>query len=213
MYKIASLNNYYPGVESISFDSEISLTDFDIVIIDPSDVSRSLPKNTPSSDNRIYVNGRDSHLVNDLMNRRRSEFSALVNNGKLIITFLTPLSTIIVSSPSLEKKVIDNYSWIPSANLKTFTHQIINGLGTGSQSIDDKHLFAPYYFAFQKNLVFGAYLDVTPDKFRYGEAFILNSANQVLGFSAKVSNGMIVFPILFIIPHFPSFFALNSLES
>lgn len=59
--------------------------------------------------------------------------------------------------------------------------------------VENNHLFSSYYLAFQKELTFSACVDITPDSFKYGEAFIQNSANRVVGFSAKISNGILVF--------------------
>lgn len=193
MYKIASVGNSFLGTELVNFDSAISLTDFDIVIIDPVHVGGSFPKFSTGADNRRNIRDKDAHILLDLMTRRKSEISALVNNGRMIVSFLAPLFDVVVSSPRLDKRILDNYSWISGEALRLFTHRIVDGLGTNLRCVNNKHLFSPYYFALQKELIFSAYVNDLTDNFKYGEPFIVNSANQIAGFTCKVSNGLMVF--------------------
>jgi hypothetical protein len=88
---------------------------------------------------------------------------------------------------------VNNYSWLPDDEKRRFTNRLIEGTGAGVKLVEKNHLFAPYFLAFQKDLIFQAYIDIPVPSFDLGDAFISNSADLVVGFSLKISKGNVVF--------------------
>jgi len=193
MYKIISISNKFHDIEVTSFPSNVSLTDFDIVIVDPTDIASSFPKTEPDSNNKRYILHQDAHVLSELIQRRNSEFFALLNKGRMIVSFLDPLFEVRLNSSSLKNVQINNYSWLPDEGKRRFVNRLISGSGTGLKLDEKNHLFASYFFAFQKDLNFTAYVDISTASFDLGDAFISNSADLVVGFSCKISNGIVVF--------------------
>jgi hypothetical protein len=126
--------------------------------------------------------------------RRQSEFSALLNKGRLVISFLDPLFEVRLSSHEIRSSPpINNYSWLPDEDKRRFTNRLINGSGTGMKLVQKDHLFSSYFSAYQKDLNFTAYIDILFSTFDLGEVFITNSTDLTVGFSLKISNGLVVF--------------------
>jgi len=194
MLRIISVENEFPDIETTSFSGNVSLTDYDVVIIDPTNVVSSFPDPSTDSSNRRFIGGQDAHYVLDIIQRRRSEVAALLNKGRLIVTFLDPLFDVKLTSKAFSSTIeINNYSWLPDDNRKRFVNRLIQGTGTGLHLVHKSHLFSSYYSAFQKDLSFNAYVDIPIAAFDLGDAFISNSADLVLGFSFNISNGIVVF--------------------
>lgn len=116
-----------------------------------------------------------------------------MNNGKVVVSFLTPANEVNLHSRGFRKGIkIHNYSWLPNEST-IFINRLVNGKGSGLTLVDKKHLFSPYYHAFRGALNFTAYVDIAASAFDIGEAILSNSADQVVGFSQKISNGTVVF--------------------
>lgn len=194
MYRIVSIENEFPDIETTDFSGDVSLTDFDIVIVDPTHVVSSFPKSEIDSNNKRYIGGQNAHSVLDVIERRRSEILALLNKGRLIVTFLDPLFDARLISQGFNSPIqISNYSWLPDDNRKRFVNRLIKGTGTGLKLVQKDHLFSPYFSAFQKDLSFDAYVDIQVSSFDLGDVFISNSTDLALGFSFNISNGIVVF--------------------
>ncbi|GEM_PF-5480509 len=193
MYKIISISNEFPNVETTDFSSNVSLTDYDIIIIDPAHVVSSFPKSGIESDNKRYIIQQNAHVLSELIQRRQSEISALLNKGKIIVSFLDPLFNVKLISNSIKNVEVNNYSWIPNDEKRRFTNRLIDGAGTGLNLVEKNHLFAPYFLVFQKEINFKAYIDISISAFDLGDVFAANSADLVVGFSFNISKGIVVF--------------------
>lgn len=194
MLKILSIENKFPDIKSAGFSGNISLTDFDIVIVDPSHVAASFPESKVDGNNNRYIAGQHAHILLETIHRRRSEFSALLNKGRMVVTFLDALFDVRLISQGFSNAVqINNYSWLPDDNKKRFINRLVNGTGAGLKLVQKDHLFSSYFYAFQKELTFNAYVDTPSSFFDLGEVFIANSTDLAAGFSLRISNGLVVF--------------------
>lgn len=191
--KIISIFNKLPDIETTTFSSNVSLTDFDIVVIDPAHVVSSFPKSELASDNKRQALQQNAHVLSELIYRRQSEISALLNKGKMVVSFLDPLYEVELASRNMKSTNVNNYSWLPDDEKRRFTNRLVDGTGTGLSLVEKNHLFAPYFLAFQKDLNFKAYVDISVAAFDLGDAFVANSADLVAGFSCKISKGVVVF--------------------
>lgn len=195
MLKIISLATKYNDIESTGVFSDLSLTDYDVVIIDPNDFTHSFPVSDLDSNNKRYIKGQSAHVLLEKMNRRSNEIKVLLDKGRLIIVFLDALFNVRLISLGLGNKAfpINNYSWIPDESKRRFTQRLITGTGTSLKLTRKDHMFSPYFYAFQKELSFHAYLDMPVDDFDLGDVFIANSTDLAVGFTMRVSNGVIAF--------------------
>ena len=193
MLKVISISKEYPKIDHAGFDSDVSFTDFDIVVIDPRNVASSFLDADQAEDNEYYIKGKNAHIVLEVMERRKSEFLALMNNGKVVISFLTPVYRVNLIGGALRGVIkIHNYSWLPDGSTG-FVNRLTDGKGYGLTLVAKKHPFSPYYHAFKGELNFTSYVDINDSAFDIGEAFLSNSAHQVVGFSQKFSNGTVVY--------------------
>ena len=67
MLKIISISNKFPDVETTDFSGNVSLTDFDVVIIDPLYVVNSFPASKIASDNERYINDIDNTIASQVV--------------------------------------------------------------------------------------------------------------------------------------------------
>lgn len=193
MYKVLSISKEYPEFEHAVFNSDVSFTDYDIVVIDPRSVEESFPKAEVAEDNKHYIRGRNAHELKEIMQRRQSEILALLNNGKMVISFLTPIYKVRLRSDSIKSgTTLHNYSWLPEES-SSFVNNLIEGKGSGITLVAKEHPFSAYFHAFKNALTFTAYVNISVQAFDKGEAILSNLASRVVSFSQKISNGAIVF--------------------
>jgi hypothetical protein len=190
MNRIVSLGCHFPTFDSCDFSEKKSLTDYDVVIIDPDGITASFPRpDKQDATNFIYWK-EDIHFFWELMRFRRSEINALLDNGKVIISFLAPIHDgLMQHSSKVRYSSITNYDWFE----KGFGYaSIIKGEGRVLKLVDNNNPFAGYYHAFKSDLYFSAYINITSDRFT-GKSFITNQTNHVVGFLEKIRNGFVVF--------------------
>lgn len=177
-------------ITSISFDGDSSFLDADVLIIDSYYIPR-LWKNAirwPDGITRLSsTSGSDS--VMSLFDRRKNEIDALLNAGKIVIAFL---GTIVFIDAQLKNTAshtpISNYSWLPLNPI--FLRTFRNGSGKTIKLIDDKHLFASYYKAFNKDLEYRVSLQ---ESGKGTDVFLINNVNSPVGWSVHYGKGYIFF--------------------
>ena len=128
-----------------------------------------------------------------LMHRRQEEIFALLNTGKIIISFLVPRFESKFALSNNKSTILNNYSWLPNNFDSHFIGRITSANGAGLKLISKNNLFTNYYHAFKGDLSFAAYINIDSSGFESGDVLITNFTNQVAGFSAKLLNGLIVF--------------------
>jgi hypothetical protein len=199
-HKIASVGKHYRGTEFVEFYGNESLTPFDIVIIDPTHVLLTSPGIRRDHNNFFEIKGNSVFEFTRVMTERRSELQALLANGKLIITFLSPPYNINYFASAGPTGHVGNYFWLPIHDA-TYIKKLLGVSGKGLRTYGDEkenHLFSNYYRAFKDDLYFDAYLNLDSSRFP-GDVFISNATQHVAGFSVNVEQGVIVF-----LPYYPS---------
>jgi hypothetical protein len=190
-YRLISVGIWYPEIEYTDFNSDVSLTDYDVVIINPLSVLEMMGVKL-EYDNIYNVVGTDARLVLSTIQRRKSEFSAILKSGKIVITFTTP-PFILNYRYSGHGGHFNTYSWISDFLPSSAFYNLQKGTGRGLKLIDKLNLFSNYYFAFKGDLIFNAYIDEVSAEYTYGDVFISNSVDQVVGFSISLLGGVIAF--------------------
>jgi hypothetical protein len=116
-----------------------------------------------------------------------------LENGKIIIAFLTPLIGGTVVRGGSEVDQADNYGWLPRGMASSLAPKLVSASGSELRLVDQAHPFANYYAAFRKDLRFSAYVDRAWGEFDGGVPFIANATNHVVGFSVNALHGVAVF--------------------
>ncbi len=194
MYKIISVN--YPissdKVKNIDFEGSESLLDADIIIIDPLPLAEIFLDKAyiRSYDKKkmLYKSNGSLH-IQSLFQKRNEEIRILLENGKVIISFLSP--SIVIDIESDEKKWISNYDFNDYFSVE-FIIYLKPGEGRTFILDNPKNPFSQYFKAFNKNLKSSAYFVYKKDTKKF-DFFLLNKAEKTVGFTAKLLNGLFAF--------------------
>src|SRR5690606_29940099 len=94
MIDIITVNYPLEGdrITNTKIDGDITLLDADVVICDPSEIRELWKDVKRGSDNIPYMYSPNSDRIRATLNSRKTEVESLLENGKIIISFLTPLS-------------------------------------------------------------------------------------------------------------------------
>ncbi len=168
-----------PEVLNTTFESHFSLLDADVLIIEPGKLDESMKRADPSA-------------MQDLVNRRTKEIQTLLENGKIVISFFAPISSISVGSQRRGTITLTNYSWLDDPWSDYITERLIGGTGHAISLSIPQHPFAPFYYAFRERLTYGAYLEKDLPT-AYSEGFLRNKAGKIVGASMRLTSGMVVF--------------------
>lgn len=92
MIDIVTVNYPLDGdrVVNTEVTGDITLLDADVVICDPSRIMSLWAQVERSKDNIRYLYSPYSDRIRDIINSRRVEIESLLENGKVIISFMTP---------------------------------------------------------------------------------------------------------------------------
>lgn len=191
MINIVTLN-YSLDVDNVvnsTIDGKETLLDADIIITNPSEYSNLWTSKT----RQVPVPHFYTSSIKAIFSSRRNELHTLLENGKILVVFMSPL--IIVKGKD-EYGAIDylsNYDFVPSAR-EFLSLKLTPGKSTVQNSIalsNPKHLFSSYYKAFKDNLEYTGYLDFDHnDEPNY---FLVNRSRKPVGFSLEIGKGLIVF--------------------
>lgn len=176
--------------ESIRFTAPRTFADSDAVIIDPQRIERLYPGKV-QPDNLRHVGVQDSVNAINQIDRRKKEIGSLLHNGRMVISFLTPVQTFVVKPTQTSQINMTNYDWLPDDLIRQ--HLIVNligGEGNSVVSTDQKHLFSQYYRAFKDSVHYHAYLQQGREEL---DIFITNTQGQPVGFSVNYLKGVFVF--------------------
>lgn len=145
------------AVIDTTFDSDVTLLDFDLVVIDVCALSRFF---APAERQRDASRLLALHLANeirDVFSERKRELATLFARGKMIIAFMAPLEHAFSLRDS-NRNFIDNYDWLPQPIDRLSCH-IKAGTGSTVTLTDPNSPIAPYHGAFKGRLRYCAYLD------------------------------------------------------
>jgi hypothetical protein len=194
MLKILSIEYHInsPDVKNIYFDDRQTLLDADIIVINPSFLSRFWVTDCVTWDDgrkRLYSR-KGSDKVKSIFDWRSQEFKSLLNAGKVVFAFMSPLDTILGEvRDTQEYRPITNYDWLPFE--KNLLIKLITS-GSGNEIIlrNASHPFAAYYKAFKDNIHYDAYLDTEDTD---SDTFLVNKAGKAVGYSLEFGKGMLIF--------------------
>lgn len=193
MTNIATLNFKLTGdnVVNTTIDGKETLLDADIVVTNPIEFSNVWAHHLL---NRNSLSSQISERIKSIFVSRKNELWTLLNNGKIIIVFLSPPKAVHVDTSTYSGyEYITNYDFLPSAK-ELLLQNLTPGKSSVANSIllaNPRHLFSQYLKAFKDELEYSAYLDIDiPENSDY---FLVNRSNRPVGFSIEAGNGLIVF--------------------
>lgn len=188
--KIFSIGFEFPGdfAENLSFRSEQSLLDADIVVFEPR-ISDYIT--TGSYRGKQMINHSDSFALQEDASHWRSELKVALNSGKTILVFLSKLEEVYVHTSDgelalNEKELISNYSAIP-LNLG----RIVPRRGKEIRVVKDLGVLAAYWKEFGRYSTYEVYLEGrTPEPI-----LTTKTGNKTVGCICRKGSGtMILLP-------------------
>ncbi len=212
MLSIVTLDHWIaaPQVVNATLESGHTLLDADIVIIDPSELSRLWSHVPADSDHRVRVSVRDGvQRIRAIFSRRRGELTCLLKNGRVVVAFMSRVDAALAEVPGERQyEIITNYDWLPGY-ARQVVERVKSGRGSPVLLKARSHVFAPYYGAFKDELAYEAYIDAEVDAsprplasdrrgrdaFARGSPqtyFLVNKAQKPVGCYLEVYAGLLV---------------------
>ncbi len=193
MLKIISVGLTFKSsdVLNINFEDKQTLLDSDIVIIDPESFNRYWKDAHVLKNGITYLSSSlGSNQIRKTFELRKKEITTLLDKGKVLITFLSPIQKIHAEINNGKCDDITNYDFLPDDEFYIL-NDLVNGKGDSIKLHNPKHLFANYYKAYQNELEYFAYFDIK--KIDSDNFFLLNKSDKLIGFSKNSKNGLLVF--------------------
>lgn len=193
MSNITTINYKLPGdkIVNSTIDGAETLLDADIVIINPVEFPNLWIHHFMSHNSVPYYYAT---RITSMFESRKKEMWTLLDNGKIIIIFLTPTKAAKAETNTLGSyDYITNYDFLPSAK-EFLTQSLVPGKSSTANSItlaNPSHPFSQYFKAFKDELEYSAYLDIEAPK--NSEYFLVNRSNRPVGFSMKAGKGNLIF--------------------
>jgi hypothetical protein len=181
----------HKDVRSVDFESNDSLLDADIVIIDPSKLARLWGAAKRYDDGILRLWSRQgSDKLLELLAWRQGEIQRLLQAGKIIFTFMAPLTGCecqIRNSSSYRR--VTNYDWVPE--IGKFLVEILE-TGSGSFLVLQKpdHPMAQFFRAFRDELSYKAYLHVRAE--RHKAYFATTKTGHPVAADFGIDNGHLI---------------------
>lgn len=195
MINIATVDYFLEGdgVMNTNLDGKETLLDADILVINPTDFHHYWSSASGLgilTSNERYIKYGYSSNIKTTFERRSNEISTLLNNGKIVLIMMSPVTSIKTALGSGKFESISNYDFLP----KGFhvSKHIKSGSGNSNALIlkDKSGIYSSYFKAFKNELKYSAYSDAT---FLDQHTFLTNKSDKAVGFSIKAKNGAIVF--------------------
>lgn len=189
--------NYFltgKGITNTEIDGDLTLLDADIVLCNPAEFKQLWSDDVKrGNDNIPYMYSPNSDRIRSTMNSRKKEIESLLDNGKVIISFLEPLSGFKAEiNNRSDYDLITNYDFLPLQQ-DYFLKRLIAGTSSSINSLKlnkGRSLFEQYFSAFRDTINYTAYLDIDGEGNK--DYFILNKAKRPVAAVHHVSNGLIV---------------------
>lgn len=196
MLNIITLN--YPllgeSIVNTEIDSDDTLLDADLVIINPSEFSSIWSEFVTTRTGSSTVYSPNSDIVRNIFASRRKEIETLLLNGKIIVTFIYPVVGFKAEVKNQSNfDIVTNYDILPISKNYLFNN-LTPGKSTGKNPItlsNTRSLFAPYFKAFKDELEYSAYLNI--EEKDNPNFFLFNRSNKPVGFLYPSNNGIIAF--------------------
>lgn len=195
MINIITVN--YPlngdGIINTTIDGDETLLDGDIVVFDPSEFSSLWELTKKGDDNVRRLFSPTSDQIRNTFSSRRREVEALLENGKVIISFLHPTSGFKGEIGNQSKyDIVANYDFLPLRQ-DFFLGKLKSGISSlnGALKLNkSKSPFNQFFSAFKSQIAYTSYFDLNASE--NPEYFILNKANKGIGVVLPVFEGLIV---------------------
>lgn len=197
MINIATVNYYLDDkkIVNTTINGYETLLDADVVIFDPSNFHKLWEENIRYNDANVgKVYSPISDQIRQIFNSRKNEVETLLENGKIIISILHPISGFNGEIGDESRyDVVTNYDFLPLPQ-----NYFLDGLKSGSSNQQNsikhnpkgKTIFSQFFHAFKDEIEYTAYFDF--DGTENQDYFILNKANRPIASFNKYSNGLII---------------------
>ena len=194
------------GIEDTSFYESLSFSDYDVVIIDPSNISDAwVSKIRAGNDGSLITysdtDGGFSKYLVEIMNMRSQETLLLLNRtGGIVICFLRSNMKVLSyarSSISVESSHLSIYSWIPHHFIaKKLVLSPYFGLtmrfGKEIGEINRSHPFGQYFLALRDKIFFEAIID-DESALKVSTIIARNKVGNVIALEIPFGKGKFIF--------------------
>ncbi|MCK4645574.1 MAG: hypothetical protein KAU46_04920 [Candidatus Aminicenantes bacterium] len=220
--KVASVNKNleHDLINNITLDSAHSLTDFDVVIIDPKGFSStwtspaSLGKITKDTTGIYYTDTRYDHgtgmQIFNIFSKRREEIKKLLSVSQgIVICYLRSSEDILNITHTLygnvTSEVLNIYSWLPQFDLERIEAGIIfyvnfpkninfiGRVGKEIPSIEQSHPFSKYFYAFKNQIHFECIIEPLKKMGKLLKAIAGNKVKEIISCEINIGGGKIIF--------------------
>jgi len=212
--KILSINKRFDhnSIYNSDFKNAPSFSDFDVVIIDPIDLSRLWTiRHSQTTSGEYYTDmRRDGGFGKDmytLFNRRKEEIEKLLKEAQgMVICYLRDLEPLLKVF-TVQKKTLDLtfYSWLPSCSFSwnenrlkrkisfpdNVKFQDRNGKSIGF--VERSHPFSKYFDGFKNQIKFECIIDHHTDMLKFLKVISRNKVNEIVSLEVPVEGGKIIF--------------------
>lgn len=198
--------------EKKSFRNSDAFSDYDIVIIDPQEVSHSWGDLSPDGYGcRKMIVGQDAGIgqsISEFMNRRSSETEMLFERtGGILVCLLREKGPVLErhtlgSLHSFEN--LDRYSWIPKSTFEKeskegkqeyffqgLSYSVISRHGKSIGEVNLNHPFSQYFRAFSEQIRFEVVVDLG-DVEQFSTIIAKNKAKEVISFELPIAQGRMI---------------------
>lgn len=198
MHKVISID-YRIGCKEVSnilFDEANTFLDADILVIDPSRISRFWDDRAVQMDDgsKRFFSRHGSDKIRYLLSHRKTEMETILANGKIVFVFCSPMNTVNAEVRNeREFQIMSNYDWLPFGMIDALDGFIIQGRGSTINLKQKNHPIAPYFEALKSGMEYLAYLKPSRSVFGEDFAFLENKSKNPVGFMLQIREGYMVF--------------------
>lgn len=220
--KVASVNKNleHDLINNITLDSAHSLTDFDVVIIDPKGFSStwtspaSLGKIKQDTDGIYYTDTRYDHGVGiqiyNIFSKRREEIKKLLSISQgIVICYLRSSESVLRIRHSiygnLIEEVLNIYSWLPEYSFERFENNIrfhgnfpddtnfVDRMGKEIVFVEQSHPFSKYFYAYKSQIHFECMIESLEKMEQFLKAIARNKVQEIISCEIDIKGGKIIF--------------------
>jgi len=195
MLKIVAVEYRINSAEVLNttFDSGDTFLDGDIVVINPAYLNRLWENAREAGDGLLRLfSTQQSDGLRQIFNLRKKEISTLLDNGRVVFVFMSPVSCVLAEIRNNNKFLaITNYSWLSTDIMRLYIKSISQGSGSVIILKTPSHPISPYYKAFKDELTYEAYLDIKDEN--SSNFFLVNKSGNPVGCSFEVGKGLLIF--------------------
>lgn len=190
------------GIINKSFWDAPSFSDYDVIIIDPEQISEYWTTRIESEgDGSLWSYTQSDrgygNILNELFNRRANEIEQLLTiTGGILICILRQKGNILQLAPSLYHKsdrlTLSRYSWLPSSKLYPYTFFCpVGRIGESIKLINKKHPFSQFFSVLKEDIYHEAV--ITGERIRIAKPIASDKVGGLIGCEVPFGKGKIIF--------------------